>query len=104
MVMSVFATRCDTAAAWLLATWSSGRTSVAGADAAPVLLSGSATGPLSRAVSRWHAETMVTRATMVAIRMVVGRDACTCVRRRSGVRNSRPARAEYKDQTASARL
>src|SRR6476661_404661 len=74
--MSVFATRCDTAAAWLLGTWSSGRTSLDAAGAAAVLLTGSAVGLRSCAGSRWQAEAMVTRATMAAIRMVVGRDAC----------------------------
>src|SRR6478672_12335671 len=70
MAMSVFATRCDTAAVWLLATLSNGRISVAGADAAPVLVSGSAAGWLSRVVSRWHAEMRVTRATRAAIRII----------------------------------
>src|SRR6187200_1181321 len=69
MVMSVSATRCDTEAAWLLATWSSGMISVDGAGAAPVLLGGSAAGRLSRPGSRWQADVTVTSATMAAIRI-----------------------------------
>src|SRR6478609_6860806 len=64
--MSVFATRCDTAAAWLLSTWSSGMISVAGAAAAPALLSGSTTGRPSRAGSRWQAQVKATRTRMAA--------------------------------------
>src|SRR6266850_7113842 len=50
-VISVVATRCPTTAAWLLLTWSSGRTST---DVSVTLAGDADIGLTSRPGSRWH--------------------------------------------------
>jgi hypothetical protein len=92
-VISVFATRCETAAAWLFDTFSSGMISVDGVVAPAPLLRGSAMGLTSRPGSRWQPSVNATAAITMSNRMLTPAVGSTRVRARYRADASGPTRA-----------